>query len=99
MGYVKDPRTKWWNGYFLEKEVIIDDFGKGGIDINHLLRWFDRYRCSVEVKGDMVPLYADNFIVTSNFRPEQVFVDEHGNDHHQLPALFRRIEVIYMGIT
>jgi len=35
--YIKEPRTKWWNGYMYEKEVIIDDFGPGGIDINHLL--------------------------------------------------------------
>jgi len=44
---------KWWNGYMYEKEVIIDDFGPGGIDINHLLRWFDRYKCMVETKGGM----------------------------------------------
>ena len=41
--YVKDPRTKWWNGYHGEVNVIIDDFGPLGIDMNHLLRWFDRY--------------------------------------------------------
>jgi len=47
----------------LEKEVIIDDFGPGGIDINHLLRWFDRYKCMVETKGGMIPLIADKFIL------------------------------------
>jgi len=50
--YVKEPRTKWWNGYLCQEEVIIDDFGPNGIDINHLLRWFDRYKCLVETKGD-----------------------------------------------
>lgn len=97
LGFVKEPRTKWWTGYKLEKEVIIDDFGKNGIDINHLLRWFDRYRCLVETKGDMVALYADNFIVTSNFPPSEIYHDDNGNDHPQLPALLRRMEVIYMG--
>jgi len=92
--YIKDPRTKWWNGYQLESEVIIDDFGPNGIDINHLLRWFDRYKCFVEVKGDMIPLYATKFIVTSNFHPSSLFkivrnyVEE---EHPQLPALLRRI--------
>lgn len=97
--YIKDPRTKWWNGYRLEKEVIIDDFGPGGIDINHLLRWFDRYKCLVEVKGDMCPLLADKFIVTSNFLPGQCFCQrvitpDNVEDHPQLPALLRRINII-----
>lgn len=101
--YVKDPRTKWWNGYMLEKEVIIDDFGPGGIDINHLLRWFDRYKCAVENKGGMIPLYADKFVVTSNFHPRDCFVlnTHHVNQsmadiityHSQLPALERRIVI------
>jgi hypothetical protein len=88
--YVKEPRTKWWNGYMCEKEVIIDDFGPNGIDINHLLRWFDRYKCLVENKGGMLPLYAESFIVTSNFHPEEIF--KFGDEiNPQLPALLRRI--------
>lgn len=94
--YIKDPRTKWWNGYLLEKEVIIDDFAPNGIDINHLLRWFDRYRCYVEVKGDMCALFANKFIVTSNFSPAECFTDNLGVCHVQLPALERRINIIHM---
>jgi len=100
--YIKEPGTKWWTGYLLEKEVIIDDFGPGGIDINHLLRWFDRYKCYVETKGDMVPLHAESFIVTSNFHPKEIFTREYYKfennvsesslcEHPQLPALMRRI--------
>lgn len=88
--YIKEPRTKWWTGYLLEKDCIIDDFGPRGIDINHLLRWFDRYKCYVETKGDMVPLHVVNFIVTSNFHPESVF-SENGEPHPQTSALMRRI--------
>lgn len=94
--YIKEPRTKWWNGYLLEKTVIIDDFGPNGIDINHLLRWFDRYKCYVELKGDMSPLFADDFIVTSNFHPESVFSKD-GESHVQTPALMRRLELIEMN--
>lgn len=76
----------------LQTTVIIDDFGPGGIDINHLLRWFDRYKCFVETKGGMVPLFATTFIVTSNFHPEQLF--KFGDEiNPQLPALMRRIVV------
>lgn len=93
--YIKEPRTKWWNGYLQEKEVIIDDFGPNGIDINHLLRWFDRYKCLVETKGGMVSLYADKFIVTSNFHPEKLF--KWGEEMNpQLPALLRRVQLIEM---
>jgi len=96
--YVKEPRTKWWNGYLMEKEVIIDDFGPGGIDINHLLRWFDRYPCIVENKGGMIPLVADKFVVTSNFHPKDIF--KWGDEvNPQLPALERRIVLEYMEIN
>jgi len=78
----------------LEKNVIIDDFGPGGIDINHLLRWFDRYKVHVESKGGMLPLHADNFVVTSNFSPEEVFSFA-GVVNVQLPALMRRINLKY----
>jgi len=90
--FVKEPRTKWWSGYALEEEVIIDDFGPGGIDINHLLRWFDRYKCLVETKGGMIPLYATKFIVTSNFSPTDVFTSQ-DYPNPQLPALLRRIVI------
>jgi len=90
--YVKEPRTKWWNGYLCQEEVIIDDFGPNGIDINHLLRWFDRYKCLVETKGGMVALYAKTFIVTSNFHPREIF--KFGEEvNPQLPALERRIVI------
>lgn len=78
----------------LEKEVIIDDFGPNGIDMNHLLRWFDRYKCNVETKGGMVPLLAETFIVTSNFEPGDCFKDKDGVIHPQMEALYRRINVI-----
>jgi len=91
--YIKDPRTKWWNGYMCETDVIIDDFGPMGIDINHLLRWFDRYKCNIETKGGMIPLYACNFIVTSNFEPAECFKDKDGVNHPQMDALYRRITV------
>jgi len=94
--FIKDPRTKWWNGYMLEENVIIDDFAPNGIDINHLLRWFDRYKCTVETKGGMVPLHATTFIVTSNFSIEECFTDKDGAPHVQIPALRRRITEINM---
>lgn len=91
--FIKEPTTKWWTGYRLETTCIIDDFGPRGIGINHLLRWFDRYKCVVETKGDIVPLYVQDFIVTSNFSPREVFKGDDGLDHPQIHALLRRLTV------
>lgn len=94
--YIKELRTKWWNGYLQEKEVIIDDFAAGGIDINHLLRWFDRYKCMVENKGGMLALHADRFIITSNFHPSEVYFGFGGVPHPQLDAFLRRVTLMYL---
>jgi len=92
----KCARHKWWSGYINEREVIIDDYGRQCIDIFYLLTWFDRYPCSVETKGGIIPLCADTFVVTSNYHPDQIFVDPDGTAHMQLPALLRRMTVIEM---
>lgn len=76
----------------MQKEAVIDDVGKDGIDITRFLVWFDRYPCIVESKGGMLPLCVVNFIVTSNFHPRDVF-SFGGEEHVQLPALMRRINI------
>ncbi|AGA18440.1 hypothetical protein [uncultured marine virus] len=73
--YAKISTVKWWNGYRGEKTVIIDDLTKGGLGLHHLLTWCDRYPTQVETKGGMEPLYATEFIITSNYTPEEVFPD------------------------
>lgn len=93
--YIKDPATKWWTGYFLEVDCIIDDIGPKGVSITNLLRWFDRYKCTVEGKGTEMPLYVENWIVTSNYHPRDVYRSETGEEHPQIEALLRRITVIH----
>lgn len=85
--YVKDPCTKWWDGYKGEKRVIIDEF-TGLINIAHLLRWFDRYPCMAEIKGFSVPLCATEFWVTSNLHPREWYKDI---TEEQQQALLRRV--------
>ena len=68
--YYKDPRTKWWDGYQGQPNVIIDEF-RGTIDISHILRWLDRYPVSVETKGGSEPLCATKFWFTSNLDPKE----------------------------
>lgn len=89
----KNPRTKWWHGYEFEKSCIIDDFAPDGVNIDYLLRWLDRYPCRVETKGGEMELYAEQFVITSNFMPEECYPN-----HKQLPALMRRITIARIDI-
>lgn len=89
--YCKDPRSKFWDGYQDQTNVVIDEF-RGGIDISHLLRWFDRYPVRVEIKGSSRPLVAKSFWITSNLSPEMWYIDV---DQMTKEALMRRLEVTH----
>lgn len=88
--FVKNSRTKWWDGYQGQPNVIIDEFA-GSIDVTYLLNWFDKYPCFAEVKGFTIPLQAINFWVTSNIDPKFWYGDitlAHRD------ALLRRLTVV-----
>lgn len=87
--YWKASTTKWWDGYHGEENVVIDEFD-GQIGIIHLLRWLDKYPCSVEIKGGSTPLKAIRFWITSNNPVSQWFVNGVVTDA-QRAALGRRV--------
>lgn len=87
--YPKDPRTKFWDGYRAQKHVVIDEF-RGSIDVSHLLRWFDRYPCVVEIKGAATCLVAEKIWITSNLHPDYWFPDL---DDATKAALMRRLQI------
>lgn len=87
--YPKDPRSKFWDGYVDNQFVVLDEF-RGGIDIAHLLRWFDRYPCRVEVKGSSRPLLATKIWITSNLSPEMWYPEM---DYATVQALMRRLNI------
>lgn len=89
MPFIKNPNTKWWDGYRGQKNVIIDEF-TGRIDISYLLLWTDEYPAITEVKGFATPLNARNFWITSNLAPREWYVDA---KPVQLDALIRRFHV------
>lgn len=72
--YDKLPTTKFWDGYRQESNVLIDEF-RGEIGISHLLKWCDKYKCTVETKGGGTPLAASNIIITSNLHPRDWWKD------------------------
>lgn len=89
--YPKDPRTKFWDGYRDHEHVVCDEF-RGGIDISHLLRWFDRYPVIVEVKGSSVVLRATKIWITSNINPVNWYP---GLDVETTNALLRRLNITH----
>lgn len=89
--YPKDPRTKWWDGYRGQPNVVIDEF-RGDIGISHILRWLDRYPVSVETKGSQQPLAATTFWITSNLDPRCWYPDL---DEDTKQALLRRLEITH----
>lgn len=89
--YPKDPRTKFWDGYRGQENVVVDEF-RGGIDIAHLLRWLDRYPVIVELKGASTVLKAKKLWFTSNLHPESWYPTL---DNETRQALFRRMEITH----
>lgn len=88
--YPKCPLSKFWDGYRGQKCVVIDEF-RGGINISHILRWFDRYPVLVDIKGSSTVLQASSIFVTSNLHPKDWYPDL---DELTLAALLRRLEII-----
>ena len=88
--YVKNSRTKWWDGYQGQENVIVDEF-RGIIDVAYLLTWLDRYPVAVEVKGSTEPLCAKTFWFCSNLPLRSCYPDL---DELTFSALERRFEIV-----
>lgn len=89
--YPKDPRSKFWDGYRGQLNVVLDEF-RGGIDISHILRWLNRYPVIVEIKGSSVVLKATNIWITSNLHPRDWYPDL---DEETKSALLRRLTITH----
>lgn len=92
--YPKVSTTKFWDGYRGQDCVVIDEF-RGGIGIEHLLRWLDRYPVLVEVKGSAVVLKATKIWITSNLHPKDWYPTL---DELTLNALLRRIKITHFDM-
>lgn len=83
--------NKWWDGYYGQKSVIMDDFGKEHHVLGyHLKIWADRYGCILETKGGASCSFFDSFVVTSQYSIEQIWKD----DKETIDALNRRFKKI-----
>lgn len=73
--YWKDAASIWWDGYFDQAHVIIDEVVPNriehGIGASLLLRWLDKYPVNVQTKGGYVALQATKIWLTSNYNPTE----------------------------
>lgn len=91
---------KWFDGYCGQRCVIIDDFRKGDCKFAFLLRLFDQYRLSVQVKGGFVMFTPEHIYVTCPYEPRSYFSYQDTNgithDREDIGQLMRRLtEVIH----
>ncbi len=72
--YWKSGRTKWWDGFGNESDVVIDDFRPSAeLPLDYMLRLFDRYPFNVEIKGGQVKFNAKRIFVTAPWRLEELY--------------------------
>lgn len=84
--------NKWWDGYQGQKTVIMDDIGLEHECLGQQLKiWSDHYSCLLETKGGGLPANFDWFIVTSQYKIEEIFKEEKTQE-----ALLRRFKVHHL---
>jgi len=87
--YVKEPDSKWWDGYDGADDVVIRDLGPDH-DPRVVKVWADRYPFQAEVKGSTLGMIRPKrVIVTSNYSPADLY---EGPD---LDAVERRFQIIH----
>lgn len=87
--FVKN-QNKWFDGYKNEQFVLIDDVHPTWTGKHNLKQWSDHYPFPGEIKGGTIMMRPEGIIVTSNYSPEEVFLDQ-VND---LEPIRRRFKVI-----
>lgn len=88
--YEKPARNIWWDGYEYEPVVLIDDFDKSGAHLSHYIKiWADNYMFNAEIKGAKIrPIYT-KLIITSNYRPEDIWPSTQYEDNEVLCKAIR----------
>lgn len=89
--WISTNGLRWFDGYYGQKHVIIDDIRSTTCEFHILLRYLDRYRARVEVKGSSVPWTPELIVLTSPEHPKDVMNVQGEN----MVQLLRRITEIW----
>lgn len=91
--YIK-AQNKWWDGYQMEPNVLIDDFDTDTL-WHHLKLWADCYSFPAEVKGATVIVNFKHLFITSNYTINELLEKKATNaDLTLLEALKARFIII-----
>lgn len=88
--YIK-AQNKWWDGYQGQKFVLLDDFDAKVLG-HYLKIWMDAYAFTAETKHGTVQIRPNLFIITSNYKVEEIFND----DPILADAISQRCQKIYI---
>lgn len=90
--WISGKNLKWFDGYYGQKDVIIDDFRADFCTFHELIRLLDIYPMRVEVKGSSVIWNATRIFITSCYPPDGVY-----KTREDIAQLYGRItKEIYM---
>ena len=91
--WISGRSLKWWDGYFGQKYIIVDDFRRDFCTFHELLRILDRYPYRVETKGSSMYLQdsSTHIIITTPLSPQETYENRTEEDIEQL---IRRIDII-----
>lgn len=90
--YLKRGDTgKWWQGYDGHKHVILDEFRDSHYPWAYILGLLDRYPFTVETKGGARQMKSSDFVITSCFKPDEIYQGCAENRNQ----LLRRIKEIW----
>lgn len=69
--YHHEPGDAWFDGYSGQPYVLMDDFvgAASGMRLDKCLRFLDRYRVRLPVKGSFTYLVSKTVYLTSNIHP------------------------------
>lgn len=91
--YYQKGQASWWDGYFDQKCILVDDF-EGDAPINELLQLLDGYGHNKNwpVKGGFIKINPETVIFTSNHHPRDWY--KLTEDTVKVQAVLRRIPTI-----
>lgn len=88
--WISNDTLQWFDGYFGQRNVLIDDFRTTMCKYNYLLRLLDRYPLRVQIKGGYVEWEPQTIWITSNKSPEDLYTFEE-KTRDDIAQLLRRI--------
>lgn len=83
-------QLQWFDGYYGQKNVIMDDFRASWLRLNELLRLTDKYWMSVPVKGSFVPWTPKLIIITTPRSIDETY----NSENEDIDQLKRRIRTV-----